>query len=102
MSLRIKIDSVDENGNVTGELFHSTLGKGGKGGLTGKIEQDLDFKLYKLQLIGSLISKFGDTWQVTLTAVVGDKALTKGQFQIKSGDTTLAGDFKIAGLEQDK
>jgi hypothetical protein len=100
VSIKIKIVSVDSDGNVTGEFFHSTLG--GKGSLKGKIERDSDFKVYKLQLKGDLISKFGDTWQVAVQATLGDKALIKGQYQVKSGASLMTADFKKAELEEDK
>jgi hypothetical protein len=101
VEIKIKIDSVDGDGNVKGEFFHSTLGKGGKGGLTGKVELDSDFKVYRLQLKGSLISKFGDTWQVALNATVGDKVLTKGSYGLNGKGIAMGGNFKRAEFEAD-
>jgi hypothetical protein len=37
VEIKIIIDSVDSDGNVKGEFIHSTLGKEGKEGLTGKV-----------------------------------------------------------------
>jgi hypothetical protein len=95
VEIKIKIDSVDTDGNVKGEFIHSTLGNGGKGGLIGKISDS-----NSLLLKGSLISKFRDKWQVTLTATIGDKALTKGQYLLKARTTTMTGRFDTAELEE--
>ena len=100
VDIKIKIDSVDSDGNVKGEFFQSQLGRGGKGGLTGKVVKDPDFNVYRLELKGSLISKFGDTWEVSLTATVGDKQLTKGSYGLKSGSIAMGGHFKSAELEE--
>jgi len=95
VEIKIKIDSVDD-GNVTGEFIHSTLGKGGKGGITGKIEDSNN-----LQLKGTLTSQFGDKWQVTLTVTIGDNQLTDGRYRLEARATTMTGHFKIAELEDD-
>lgn len=100
VDIKIKIDSVDSDGNVKGEFFQSQLGKGGKGGLTGKVVKDPDFNVYRLELKGSLISKFGDTWEVSLNATVGDKELTKGSYGLRSKGIAMGGNFKTAKLEE--
>jgi hypothetical protein len=100
VDIKIKIDSVDSDGNVKGEFLHSELGRGGKGGLTGKVVKDPDFNVYKLQLKGSLISKFGDTWEVSLNATVGDKQLTKGSYGLNGKGVAMGGNFKTAKLEE--
>jgi hypothetical protein len=100
VSIKIKIDNIDSDGNVTGEFFHSTLG--GKCSLKGNIEWDSDFKISKLQLKGVLTSKFGDRWQVTVNAAVGNKALIKGQYTVKLGTSLMTGDFNKADLEEDE
>jgi len=94
VEITIKIDSIDSDGNIKGEFVHETLGKGGSGGLTGKID-DSD----KLQLKGSLTSQFGDKWQITLNATVGDKVLTDGQYRLEAKTTTMTGLFKTAELQ---
>lgn len=96
VEVKIKIDSISSDGNVRGEFIHSTLCKCGKGGLTGRI---IDSK--KLQLKGSLTSKFGDVWQVNLTATIGNKTLTDGQYRLEARTLTLTGHFNMAELEDD-
>lgn len=100
VDIKIKIDSVDSDGSVKGEFLQLQLGKGGKGGLTGKVVKDPDFNVYRLELKGSLISKFGDTWEVSINATVGDKQLTKGSYALKAGGIVMGGHFKAAELEE--
>lgn len=103
VGIKIKIESVDSDGNVKGEFIHETLGKGGKGrnqGLTGKMGDTKE-----LLLKGSLISRFGDTWDIILNVTVEPKALTKGRYSMEArnqaGTVTMTGDFEIAKLEAD-
>ena len=98
--IKIKIDSIDSDGNVKGEFLQSELGRGGKGGVTGKVVKDPDFNEYKLQLEGSLVSKFGDTWEVSLAATVGDKQLTRGSYGLNCKGITMGGNFKTAEFEE--
>lgn len=100
VDIKIKIDSVDSDGNVKGEFIHSALGKGGKGILTGKVIQDSEFRVSRLQLKGSLISKFGDTWQVTLNAIVGERKLMRGSYKLNAKFTASTGNFETAEFEE--
>lgn len=100
VDIKIKIDSIDSNGNVKGEFLHSELGRGGKGGLTGKVVKDPDFNVYKLQLKGSMVSKFGDTWEVSLTATVADNQLTRGSYGLNCKGIAMGGNFRTAEFEE--
>jgi hypothetical protein len=94
VSVKIRIDTVDRDGNVKGEFIHSALGSGG---LTGKLDDS-----HKLQLKGFLTSRAGDKWEILLTVTVEEKALRKGHYLMHSGNANLEGLFSIAELEEDR
>lgn len=101
VEIAIKIDSVDSAGNVKGEFIHSDLGRGGKGGISGRMYKDPDFKVYRMQLKGTFVSKFGDTWEVGVNATIGDKVLTRGDYGLNSkGGISMSGNFKNAELRE--
>lgn len=89
--IKIKIESIDKDGNVKAELIQHD----GKGRLKGKIDDKGN-----LQLEGFVVAY--TEWKVTLTATVEDKALTNGKYRNESHSTEKKGVFNIAVLEGDR
>ena len=90
VSIKIKIESIDKEGNVKAEL--SRFNGGGR--LKGKIDAK-----GKLQLEGIIVDQY--EWEFTLTASVKDKALIEGKYRVVRGSVDTKGAFNIAVLEED-
>jgi hypothetical protein len=98
-TLRIKIKSVDEEGNVKADLRASN-GLYGEGSLTGKVDA-----MGNLRLDGEIVTTLYQTtrWRITVTALVEDNALVKGKYREEAIGTGTegAGEFYRLVLEED-
>ena len=93
-TIRIKIESIDKEGNVKAALIRGG-GLDGKGRLTGKIDEK-----GKLLLEGVIHKEDSGDWQFTLTATVEDKVLIKGKY-VMASSLEVKGGFNKAEIEDD-
>ena len=92
--IKIRLQSIDNDGNIKGEFVHNT----GTGPLKGRIDGNRI-----IQLDGIIVGK--SEWQVSLKAHFEDDALKDGKFTLtESGPTkgVAKGEFRIALLESDR
>jgi hypothetical protein len=91
VTIRIKIDSIDQNGSVKAQVFRY----GAKGLLKGTIDSD-----GRLQLEGYIVASTGEQ-KITLTAALEDKTLTKGKYLVVAFSGKTNGFFNLALLEDE-
>jgi hypothetical protein len=92
--IKIRLQSIDNDGNVKGEFVHNT----GTGPVKGQIDGT-----GTLHLEGVIVGQ--SEWQVSLTAQFDDDALKNGKFTLtQSGPTkgVAKGEFRIALLGRDR
>jgi hypothetical protein len=92
VTIRIKIENIDQSGNVTAGISRF----GSKGLLKGTINAD-----GKLQLDGIIVANTGEQ-KVSLTATVEGKTLTNGKYLVVYTDTIkVRGAFNLAFVEDE-
>jgi hypothetical protein len=92
VTVRIKVETVDRNGNVTATISRF----GNKGLLKGTINSD-----GKLQLEGIIVANTGEQ-KTTFTATVEGNTLTNGKYSVVYTDTIkVRGTFSLAFAEDE-
>jgi hypothetical protein len=92
VTVRIKMETIDRNGNVTATISRF----GNKGLLKGTINSD-----GKLQLEGIIVANTGEQ-KTTFTATVEGNTLTNGKYLVVYTDTIkVRGTFSLAFVEEE-
>lgn len=92
ITLKIKIESVDANGDVKARLYKS----GGEGRLKGRVESN-----GLLQLEGFYVSGLNNEWNFKMKATVEDDTLINGKFLDVTRYVEVKGTFNIGTLQEE-
>jgi hypothetical protein len=91
VSIKLKIVSIDNSGNVKAEI--SRFGRTGL--LKGTISDDRELRLQGF-IVGGNIEE-----QITLTATLNDKSLSDGKYSLSYSGLKITGTFNLALLDDD-